>query len=232
MFKVLPRPADEPPPRITRWGLHSYFLLWIFMPLFVAASLAGFRGLCCWKYQAMRIVLGIVFIWMVPLKWIFARQGWGEIFWIWLGSLFLVIVYSVLLVAADGAFNYYDDSTPREINSASALLVIHLLLMPLLWNVVRLLMNPYFQPWTTPDQWEYGAYETSAIDRFLYPEVARERDLKQEEYVRRKCGTGPGAKVAPAAKRSFLAPAIIAIWTIPLMFTLITLITLITLLMR
>jgi len=128
------------------------------MPPVIVLIWVGQRGVGDWDSQAIWVIVGIAISGMPPVVWFYARRNYWAICWLWFGSLALVVVHAVFLVIATAVpFGWYEVRNPKPERLAWVALIVFLVFLPLIWNVARLLRNSYFQPWTTQDQWEYGA---------------------------------------------------------------------------
>jgi hypothetical protein len=122
-----------------------------------------------WLHNFLRILMFAMVITVPPVVgYKNFRQTWA-ICWLWVGGVIMSLIYlPALAVAAGLAFGWIKAAPlapglPPETSFFRYLAFgILLICMPLYYNIYRMLTMRYFQPWTTPDQWEKEAYVAPA----------------------------------------------------------------------
>jgi len=192
MFKNRRRPLDDPPPA---WAMHALMLfgmLAMFLPLGTAIAISTWsqRLNDVWlDHMGWSFLLsGLIFF--VPLIIWSRRRSYWTICWYWFGSLIMLCAYlPCLAIAAAVPLGWRESGVPNGEVEAVLGLIFVLVCLPLCWGPYRLLTLRYFQPWTTPDQWEPGVFWSSewqkAFARRWHPWVFAEVERKRVEHERR-----------------------------------------------
>lgn len=191
MFRVLQRPIGEPFPPIT----YSFFALPMFLPMTIAKSIGV-------DFPVL-MVFPVAFF-LPPLIGLLLRRAYWAICWFWFGGLLLALAYlPILAIAASVPLGWrgLDPTIPRHLQSGVFEFVVALFCLPMYWGIYRLLTTRYYQPWTTPDQWEAGTGDMSRWERALYPGLAAELDRLREKNEQQKPGESPRSGPAPVTTK-------------------------------
>jgi len=231
MFVPLNRPTNEPAPRITGLALVSFLLLVVLMPVATSMAIGEWspRGMDDWLDRTNWLTILSMLLGIPPIMGFRSWQSYWSICWLWFGSLILIVAYPICLVfAAAVPLGWRAIGVPEEMFLARYALGMLIFCLPWFWSLFQLLTTRYFQPWTTPDQWEAGTYDVPAwvmaITRFWYPEAAKELDRKRAEYERRKHGKKSSTAKQPAtAGRSVVARILVGLLFVFLVLRLVSL---------
>ena len=150
---------DRPPglaPKGTSWGLGIIMLYWEAVPMFTLLGLIPFTAPGFGFVYAAIICPPLSLLVLIPMVLGFkSRRHWGVTAYFWCGitAIALLAIGIVML----GATLLYSLAHPLPMIGMTAIfggaLLVLTMFLPLLIRALRL---RYWQPWTTPEQWEVG----------------------------------------------------------------------------
>jgi hypothetical protein len=128
--------VGELTPRGPAFWLDNIMWIWIFSIFFVVPPVVGYKSY---------------------------RHTWA-ICWLWVGGLIIALAYlPTLVLTAAVASGWLKPGYPNDVPFFKYWAFgMMLVCMPLYYFIYRMLTMRYFQPWTTPDQWEKEAYKPPA----------------------------------------------------------------------
>lgn len=114
------------------------------------------QGPEAWLDRVMWLCLFIIALAVPPSLGLQRRQYWA-ICWFWIVSAILLAAYlPALALAAAVPLGWHAAGSAVQAVVAHVALILMLLFSPACWGLYRMVTMRYFQPWTTPDQWETG----------------------------------------------------------------------------
>jgi|GEM_PF-5946409 len=172
MIKIHKRPpVSTPEPQYSGGIIASYMLLSCFLPyaIVIAISELSPLGPRLWLEHIMALWLFVSALMIPPLVGFKAYRASWAIAWLWAGGVIMSLLYlPVLALTAALAFGWLEpgipDGTPYFRYFAFGAM---LFCQPLYYYIYRLMTMRYFQPWTTPDQWEKESYTSPAWAKWI-----------------------------------------------------------------